>query len=838
MSLTARASLRYLARHRAQCLLAISGIALGVAIVIGIQATQQAARASFSASLRGVFGTATHNVSAATGSFDERALAQVRRVAPGLGASPLLSGTVRIERAAGSVSLRLAGIDPISAALRGGAGELPIERLMREPGTALLDTRTAARLGIAAGARIEVVSAAGAAMLTVLDVLPEDALPGLTTDVLVVDIATAQELLDLAGRLSAIELEVGGAPAATAQLAALRESLPAGLELTAGGRAARSARQLTRAFYTNLDALSLLALLVGGFMIYNTMAFLVVQRQTLFARLRALGTSRAALARQVAGEALLLGAVGGTLGSVLGYALAARLLEPFAQTLGDHYHGASAAALDFSPWLAAAGVLIAMLTTLVAALHPAWQAARVPPVVALAAAVRDRGTGAAWRLRAALACAVLGTALLAFSTRSLYAGFAALAGLLLAAILVAPTVVATLLAAFARRLGPHLPLAERLAVRSAARSLGRIGLAVAALMAATATSIGVGLMVASFRVSVADWLGQILQAEVYVSQELAGDAPPLLTPALVEGFHALPEVATVSRVRRLRVRSEGLEREVTAYDLPAAARSGFRFRAGDPATAWPAWSRGEAVLVSEPYAWHHAVDVGDTISLAAPGGTLELPVAGIYTDYGSERGVVAISWPLYARSWSDTRADGVGLYPAAGVEPAALRTAAERVSAAHPALGVWSNAALRARSLEVFDRTFVVTDVLTVFAAIIAALGVFNALLALHLERAREYAVLRATGCARGLIRRSLYAQTVFVAAAAIALALPLGIGIAALLIEVINVRSFGWSMALGLDARALLGPALLALVAALAATVYPAERALAVAPGRALRYE
>ena len=838
MNLTARASLRYLARHRAQCLLAISGIALGVAIVIGIQATQQAARASFAASLRGVFGTATHRISADAGPFDERVLAQVRRLAPALAPAPLVSGALRVERDTGGVSLRLVGIDPIGATLRAGAGQLPIERLMREPGTALLDAQTAARLGIRTGARLEVVSAAGRATLTVLDVLTVDALPGLASDVLVVDIATAQELLALAGRLSAIELESDDSPAARAALAALRADLPPGLELAASGRAAKSARQLTRAFYTNLDALSLLALLVGGFMIYNTMAFLVVQRQTLFARLRALGVSRAALARQVAGEAMLLGAVGGVLGSALGYALAARLLEPFAQTLGDHYHGANAAALDFSPWLGIAGVLIAMLTTLVAALHPAWQAARVPPVVALAAAARDRGGSDTWRLRAALACAVLATALLAFSTRSLYAGFAALAGFLLAAILVAPTLVGALLAILARRLGPHLPLAERLAIKSATRSLGRIGLAVAALMAATATSIGVGLMVASFRVSVTDWLGQVLQADVYVSQELADRAPPLLTPALADDYRALPEVETVSRVRRLRARSGPLEQEVTAYDLPTAARAGFRLLAGEPATAWPAWSRGEAVLVSEPYAWHHAVDAGDTIRLTTPGGTLELPIAGVYTDYGSERGVVAISWPLYVRAWSDDRADGVGLYAAEGVEPAALRTAAERVSAVHPALGVWSNAALRARSLEVFDRTFIVTDVLTVFAAIIAALGVFNALLALHLERAREYAVMRATGCARSLVRRSLYAQTAFVAAAAVMLALPLGVGIAALLIEVINVRSFGWSMALGLDAHALFGPAGLALLAAVAATVYPAERALAITPGRALRYE
>ncbi|MEQ8662170.1 MAG: ABC transporter permease, partial [Gammaproteobacteria bacterium] len=392
-----------------------------------------------------------------------------------------------------------------------------------------------------------------------------------------------------------------------------------------------------------------------------------------------------------------------------------------------------------------------------------------------------------------------GGALLVFSTRSLPAGFAALAALLLAAILVAPSLVGHLLGLLARHAGPALPLAERLALKSARRSLGRIGLAVAALMAATATSIGVGLMVASFRVSVADWLGQLLRAEVYVSQEPGDAAPPLITPALAARFAALPEVAAVSRVRRLVRRATDGGHEITAYELPAAARAGFAFTAGTPATLWPAWSRGEAVIVSAPYAWHRAVEVGDDVTLMTPHGPVTLPIAGIYTDYGSERGVIAIAWSLYTREWGDARAHGLGLYPHEGIAPAALRAGAERAGATHPALGVWSNAEIRQRSLEIFDRTFVITDVITIFAALIAALGVFNALLALHLERAREYAVLRATGCGRALVRRSLYAQTLVVAAAAVALALPLGVAIATLLIEVINVRSFGWHMTLRL---------------------------------------
>jgi putative ABC transport system permease protein len=153
-------------------------------------------------------------------------------------------------------------------------------------------------------------------------------------------------------------------------------------------------------------------------------------------------------------------------------------------------------------------------------------------------------------------------------------------------------------------------------------------------------------------------------------------------------------------------------------------------------------------------------------------------------------------------------------------------------------LSTWSNRTLRQHSLDVFDRTFRITDALTVLAELIAALGVLNALLALHLERAREYAVLRACGCDAALMRRSLYATSLFVAFAAVLFAIPVGAGIAWLLTAIINVRSFGWSMSLSWTLAAVLVPAAVAVVAALLASIYPTERALRQMPAVVLRNE
>ena len=836
-----RASLRFLTRHPAQCLLAISGIALGVAIVVGMLLTQASARQAFDASLRSVFGSATHLVVALDGEdFDEHWLALERRTAPALTPSPSVVGTVRSGPVEARVALQILGIDALSVRDDGKRGEVPWRQFWSSPGAMLLSARTAQRLHLAPGAQLTVETETGPAKLHLLASFAADESSGaaLGDEVAIVDIASAQEVLAKAGLLTRIELDVDGSDIAAAQLATLAKVLPSHLQLIDVGRQARGARSLTDAFYTNLDALSLLALLVGGFMIYNTMSFLVMQRQAWFARLRALGVTRAALVRLVVAEALLLGGLGGVLGCALGYGLASALMAPVGQTLRDHYAATGGGQLLFEPTLAVLGITLAAATTLLAAVLPAWSALQADPAHAGRYSV-GADSAAHGLSRAAclgLLCSALALALLTLSSRSLYAGFAALGATILAAMLVVPWLVQKGLATLAHRHTRALPLPVHLAVRGAARSMGRIGMAVAALMAATATSVGVGLMVASFRGAVDDWLSALLRADFYISAGFDEHAPPRIDAAFVARIAALPEVAELSQIRRVRLQDGERDWRVTAYALPLKAQAGFDFLAG--AAPWPEWDTHDLAIISEPLAYHLQRQVGDTLILPTPLGPKPFRISGIYTDYGSERGVVAISLTRFRHYWHDERVHGVGIYPRAAVDSAALQVQLTSLLPRDGSLAVWSNAALKSRSLAVFDRTFAITRVLTLFAAAIAALGVFNALLALHLERGREYAMLLAIGLAPGALRATLYLQTAVIALLASALALPLGVLIAQLLIAVINIRSFGWSMQLTLDASALLIPALGALCAAVAATVYPAERAVRIDPATALRYE
>jgi putative ABC transport system permease protein len=211
----------------------------------------------------------------------------------------------------------------------------------------------------------------------------------------------------------------------------------------------------------------------------------------------------------------------------------------------------------------------------------------------------------------------------------------------------------------------------------------------------------------------------------------------------------------------------------------------------------------------------------------------------VVRDYGSDSGLLVMPRAIYAELWQDPTVASIGIVLADGVNPAEVSARVEAtVAGLDLPLLIQTSQTIRERSLEVFDRTFTITEVLRLLAVGVAFVGILSALMALELERGRDYAVLRATGMTRLQLARLILLQTSAMGIAAGLLAIPLGWIMGDMLIQVINLRSFGWTMPLRLPAATLAGGLVLAWCAALIAGLYPAWRATRIAPGRALREE
>jgi len=857
MTLLLRAHLRHLWRERWQAVLAIFGIAVGVAVVLAVDLANASSREAMRVASERLDGTATHAITGPGERLGEEYYSELRLrwrggdpvFADVRAMAPLVTAEVRVltDGDARGWPVQLLGVDPAAdagmrAAMPGVAGAGG--RLISEAGTVLLDRDSARRIGADPDAESRAWIQAGGRSLEVTVVGTFSASgsaegPALGQGLMVADIATAQELLGRVGVLSRIDL-LRDAPAPGSAAGRLLErifpglvvtgtpeagdggrlaaALPPGLRLESLAERAADTRGLAASFQLNLAALGLLALFVGLFLVHGTLAYAVLRRQRQFGRLRALGVRPSELRRMVLAEAAVLGIAGTLLGLLLGRWLASGLLGLISGTLEGLYGQVAVAALAFDVVPPLKAALVGLAGTLLAALPAARRAAAASPQMLLSNAL-TRAPRLNARLPGALALAGFGLLCLVPGTGYL-GGLLAVGGFLLAAALLTPVLVGLVLGA-AERLVASGPLRLRMLMREAVRGLARSGVATAALVVALATAVGMGLMVESFRGSVDSWLEARLAAPLHV--QLPGEhsgVPSALAEVLADAAVS-GHVERITWDDRVHGQSVRVSRVVRQGEVPPDL--GLSLLAGrfDP----------EGVLLSEPLARRLEVGPGAELEVPTLSGTRALTVSGVFREYGAGPGLLLLP--------AET---GVGALPAMltlelhGVRPADVERLIPALAAAGPeGTRVRRNDELLALARGVFDRTFRVTGVLQSIAGVVAAFGLFGALTALGLERRVQYGVLRTLGVSRRAPAWQNLGEALLLAAAAALVALPLGVLVAVILVEVVNVRAFGWSLDLRFPPWLFLQALTVALLAGAAAAVAPAWSIWRTPPGTLL---
>lgn len=843
-------SLRYLLRHPWQIGLSILGITLGVAGVISIDLANESARRAFALSTESVAGRATHQVVGGPTGLPE-AIYRKLRVDEGVRpAAPVVEGHVAALDYPGR-TFHLLGIDPFADGpfrpyLSGveGKASTDFSPLLTQPATGLLSSETAEEMGLKAGDTLAIRVGGFRRTVTLVGLLqPGDKLSRRALEsLLVTDIATAQELLGMRGHLSRVDLMIPGGSQSEALLERIRAALLPGAGVVRAASRSEALEQMTRAFNLNLAALSLLALFVGMFLIYNTMTFSVVQRRGLIGILRTLGVTRGEVFTLVLSEALLIGLIGTVGGTLLGVVLGRGLVRLVTQTINDLYFVLSVRELAIEPPVLLKGVVLGLGATLLAALTPAFEATTAQPRAVLSRSAIETGLRRAvpWATRGGALLLLFGAGLLLLPSKNLTLSFSALFAILFGFALLTPVATLMLISLLRPLMGYSFGLMGRMAARAVVTALSRTAVAIAALTIAVSVTVGIGIMVSSFRQTVVRWLETSLRADVYVSPPslVSNHSDSTLDPRLVKRLASAPGVASASTSRVVLVNSpEGLTRLV-ALKIEPRSYSAFQFKEGAPESIWPAFQEGGAVIVSEPYAYRHRLRVGSSLRLRTDRGEREFQVAGIFYDYGSDQGVVMMSRRTYEQSWDDRSISSLGIYAVPGSDMDKLVESLRRLTGTEQEVLIRSNRALREASLEIFDRTFAITAVLRLLATVVAFIGVLSALMALQLERARELGVLRANGLTPRQVWKLVTLETGLMGLIAGLLAIPVGIVLALVLVFVINRRSFGWTLQVELGPSILIYALLLALVAALLAGLYPALRMARTPPALALREE
>jgi putative ABC transport system permease protein len=861
-------------RRRLQSAFLVIGIAIGVAMMVAVDLANGSAERAFELGTEAVTGRATHQIAGGPNGINEATYASIRREAGYRLSAPVVEEYISVSELDGQ-PIRLLGIDPLAEApfrsylgTQGAADTSPdvLTNLMARPNTVLISQDVANAYGLQPGDNLTAQHGGNRFSLEIVGMLaPYDDLSRRALETLVIaDISTAQEVLSRVGRLNRIDLLIDEGPAGQATIERLASYLGDDEYIAASAARNGAVGEMTRAFRLNLTALSLLALVVGMFLIYNTVTFSVIQRRPVLGSLRALGMTRKEVFGLILVEALTLGIVGTILGLGLGILLGRSAVQLVSQTINDLFFVVSVREIAIPAITLIKGAITGLLVSLFAAAIPAWEATSIPPAGALQRSnIEERSrTLLPWISIGAVVLLAVG-ALLLMPDWGIVVSFAGLFAVILGSALLTPLLTHLLMSAAQRVASSFSGIIGRMAPRYVTRSLSRTSVAVAALMVSVSVIIGVGIMIESFRGTVEVWLNDVLQADIYVSPPSlnANQVSTSLDPDTLLQLEGFPGIARTATQRGVDVpvlwdessassatlsspssSSASSTENLTVVRLNALsedlAGSDRRYRAsvGDWRETWQSMENG-SVIINEPMANRFDLEVGDTLPLLTDRGREPFEIAGVAVGFD----VSATAYmhdPVFRAYWDDEGISAVALFVEPGVDVDEKVSELRRALSTDGEVVVRSNLGTREEALAVFDRTFAITIALQILAIIVAFIGILSTLMSLQLERTREIGILRSNGMTRRqLWRLSLY-ETGLIGSSAGLIALPTGLALAAILIYIINLRSFGWSMEMQLAGSEFVQAFLVALTAALVAGIYPAWRMSRIAPATAIRNE
>jgi putative ABC transport system permease protein len=826
LTLFHRLILRPLRDEPLRTLLTVVAVALGVAAVLAIELAGQAATGSFHSSIETLAGDADFEITA-VGGLQPETLTRLAALPYALKLHPRIEDYVMIESTGHTVPL--IGVDLLSspqaeprASASGQISKTFLEENSAWAGPALR-LNPGDHLKIIANDREQ-------------EVIIRGTLGDPTSDFLLMDLSQATAILNRKGPLDRILVQVPRTPEPWQKI--LENALPAGVSVQPFGTGTEENRKMLAAFRWNLRILSYIALTVGAFLIYNTISVSVVRRRVEIGILRALGATRAAVLLAFLGEALSFGLLGAIGGIAMGRFLAEGAVKLVSLTVQQLYVSSRPGPIALSWETAILALAIGIGVSLLSAFSPALEASRVSPIEAMARGRREYEVQQS-QLRGLLGAAALSICAALAARQGPVAGkpiFGYLSALLLiaASALAIPALVSGLSTAGAPLLSRLFGVEALLASRGLAGSLRRTAVLVGALSTAIAMLAAVGIMVGSFRETIALWMDDTLQADLYLAPAVpaGADRNPTMPSDIVPQLEALKEVEAVDSFRAYQISYDGLPMTLGAGDVKIS--SAFRHRPSvtgkSPQQVYQQLVGRQAVMVSEPFANKHHIAPGDTVVLPLAGQQVPFKVADIYYDYTNERGYVVMDRATLLKYLPDPDVSNIAVYLKPGVSMQQGLQAVETSLRGHKLL-ILSNRSIREQAMEIFDRTFAITYALEAIAVFVAVMGVGGALLALVIDRRREFALLRFLGCSKPQVRRMMLFEAALLGLFANIAGMILGFLLSLLLIKVINKQSFGWTIQFHWPVEVLVAALTVVYLATILASLYPARIATGLIP-------
>ncbi len=768
-------SWRHVRHHRLRTFLTFLGMALGVAVIVAIALVNRALTTSFQSTIEQIAGKAVLQVSNSESGMAEALLPLVRDTEGVLEVAAAVDGFlpvsgVRAER------LYIYGVDLLTDftmrdhqfAGDGFGFDKALDFIARPDSIAVTES-FARRLGLSIGSALELNTSQGKQNYRVSALLKEEGTARVFGgNFALMDLPVAQLAFGKEGKLDIIDLTVETGTSVETVQTRLRQRLAGAAEVERPKKRGEQIESLLTSFRVGLFFVSLIALFVGFFLIYNTVSVSIVQRRREIGTLRCLGMRRFELLRLIVAEALILALVGAIIGCLIGWALAQGALLAVGETVRNLYSSIGLEGTSLSPRELGIALASAVGVALLAACHPAIEALRISPLENARQAVWRPVFAArkSWATRLGISSMAIAPVMIVLaprltgSVRQFSVGVVGMLIFLLGLAFFAPLIVRQV-AQILWRSTLSLPgvswVETRLASDSLRRNPLRSGITVATMIVSLAAIFTIAAFVNSVRGSLLAWVDQMVTADIIISSgaRTAGPRNVSLREEPAAGLRGLPGVKIVDLYRLVRANYQGRPIIVESFSAVESARvRTLPMAQGDGARALREMGEGKGAVVSESFQTRFSKQVGESFELVTPSGPVTFKVLGIYIDYSSDIGSVLIDRALYKKYWRDQLVDAFDLWLEPGVDMAALIQKIKEGYGEKYQLFISTHRELKDAVLRIMEQSFVVNYAVEIVALVVAIFSVINTLLASILDRTREIGVLRAIGATQSQIRR------------------------------------------------------------------------------------
>lgn len=787
MSLLRLITWQYLRRHKFRAVLTLAGIAIGVAVFVGMHAANQSVLYSFTRTVDQIAGKTQLQVSAGEAGFDEEVLERVQ-AHPGVAAAAPVIEAMVASGLPGQGNMLILAVDMTGdRSLRdynfdSGDDAVIDDPLvfLAQPDSLLVSKEFAERNKLSPNSRLTFSTMEGKKDFTVRGIMKSGGLAqAFGSSLAIMDIYAAQKMFGRGRHFDRIDLMVTDGTPVEQVRRELKQKLGPLYFVDPPSARGQQFENLTKVYKTTSTLTSLFALFIGMFIIYNTFAIAVMQRRKEIGILRSLGATRGQVRNLFLLESAMAGLVGSALG-VLGGLVMAKLLSGYLSTMFNQLYGIAQRTEEVArdPVLLLSAMGLGVLTSVLAGWLPARQAAQIDPVQALQKGKHQLLGAGENRMRRTLAlvAAVVSVAcLLGQSSRPVfYFGYVTM---LVTAVLLAPSLALWLAQAVRPLFRLVWPVEGTLAVDSLIQAPRRTSGTVAALMLSLAMVVSIaGLAQSSFR-SIEGWMNTALNPDLFVApgQDFV-NRTYRFPESLADQLAATPGVAEVQRVWMMRVPfRDAIVLLFSAEVESLGRRSKLRVVEGDPRTVYAECAAGKGVLISENFMNIYGVHAGETIALPGPAGMVAARVLGVIEDYSDQQGSVVFDRALMKKIWKDSTVNVVRIYATPGTDVKALRDEINRRFESQTKLYVMTNAEIRSFIVTITNQWLGITYVQIFVAVIVAMLGIVNSLIVSITDRRRELGVLQAVGGLRMQIRRTVWLEAVAIGVIGLALGLALG---------------------------------------------------------------